>query len=370
VLILVAGGTGRLTTVLRPQLWSLIGVAMLCRFLITTPRRWWLIGVPLLFVLWTNVHGGWIVGAGILAIWTVVQLWRPQAPRALVIGVAVLSALGTLVNPYGWHLWVFLAGTVRMSRAIQEWRPLLTTPVIAWIPWLVVVIGVTLSAVSKKRPPVDRLAIIAVLAYAGFRVERVAPMCVVAAVILMSPTVVAEWHAAARPFAPLSRGTAAALALSMVGLAAVSVTAIARTASCIPIYGYWIPDRIAGRALVDGKAQGTIVTWFDWGEYAIWHFSGSLRVSLDGRRETVYSDAVLRNHEAMNAATPEGVAYLQQLNPTYVWLPASQARLAAWLKTHRYRLDVQTAQSFVAVREDQPVLHVSDAPLTSCFPGP
>lgn len=370
VLVLVAGGTGRLTTTLRPQLWSLIGVAVLSRFLINAPRQSWLVIVPLMFALWANLHGGWVVGAGILTIWTLVQLWRPQAPRALVMGVAVLSAVATLVNPYGWHLWGFLGATVRMARPISEWQPLLTTPVIAWIPWLAVVTGVTLLTVSRRRPPVDRIAIVAMLALASFRVERLAPLCVVSAVVLMSPTVLAQWPTLSRPFDVLSRRTAAVFALSIFGLALVSAAVIARTASCITIAGDWIPDRVAGRALVEGRAQGTIVTWFDWGEYAIWHLAPSLRVSLDGRRETIYSDAVLANHDAMAAATPEGIAYLQRLNPTYVWVPASLARLRDWLKTHGYRLDIQTAQSFVAVREDQPTLHASDATLSGCFPGP
>jgi len=31
---------------------------------------------------------------------------------------------------------------------------------------------------------------------------------------------------------------------------------------------------------------------FDWGEYVIWHVGPRVQVSVDGRRETVYSDAV------------------------------------------------------------------------------
>ena len=39
----------------------------------------------------------------------------------------------------------------------------------------------------------------------------------------------------------------------------------------------------------NARVEGNVATFFDWGEYVIWHLSPKVRVSLDGRRETVYS---------------------------------------------------------------------------------
>ena len=121
---------------------------------------------------------------------------------------------------------------------------------------------------------------------------------------------------------------------------------------------------------MESRASGRLVTWFDWGEYALWNMSPLLRVSLDGRRETIYSESVLTRYAEMVAATPDGLAYLRDLDPAYVWLPAALGGVSSWLQTHGYRIDLTTPRSFVAVRNDQPVLHLSDAPLTACFPGP
>src|SRR5262249_7748729 len=150
----------------------------------------------------------------------------------------------------------------------------------------------------------------------------------------------------------------------------VSATITANAVSCTPITGDWIPDRLAGRALADAHVAGRLVTWFNWGEYAIWHLAPSVRVSLHGRRETVYSDLVLQQPDELNAGTPAGLAYLQSLNPDYVWLPISFPTIPHWLETHGYRIDVRTARSFVATRETNPVVRLSDTPLSSCFPGP
>jgi hypothetical protein len=370
VFLALAVGTGRVTGSLRPQLWSLLGVAILCRTLIAGPRRWWLLAFPIMFGLWVNFHGGWIVGAAILAIWTVARAWRDESARTSAVTVAALSALSTLINPYGWRMWQFLADTIPVSRPIVEWQPLLTTPVTAWIPWFVAALAIALTPFATKRPPLDRLATVVVLGVASFRVERLSAFFIVATLILLSPTIKAQWPATSERLTDVSRRSAIILGTACVVLVLVSATLTARAASCIPMTGEWIPDRLAGRALAEAQPQGRLVTWFDWGEYAIWHLSPSVRVSLDGRRETVYSDVVLKNHRELAAARPEGLAYLQKLDPDYVWLPASLVPVREWLSTHGYRIDVLTQTSFVAVRAGKPALRLSDAPMPGCFPGP
>jgi hypothetical protein len=370
VFLVAAVGTGRVTSTLRPQLWSLLAMAILCRCLLAGPRRWWLIAFPSLFMLWVNLHGGWIVGAGALAIWTFCRFWTDPRSRGFLATVALMSALATLVNPYGWHMWEFLGATVRMSRPISEWQPLFTTPVVAWIPWFVLSVGVAFSLSATERPPIETLAIAAALAFASFRVERLGAFYVVATLVLFSPTLASRWPAGFRSFTPIPWRTAALGTTALVVGCLASAAVTLKAASCIPIGGDWSPDRRAGQALADARVSGKMVTWFDWGHYAIWHFSPSIRVSIDGRRETIYSDAVLKSNDEMDRATPEGLAYLQRLDPDYVWLPSALTSVSEWLAGHGYRIDVHTPRSFVAVRADHPVVPMSPAPLASCFPGP
>jgi hypothetical protein len=107
---------------------------------------------------------------------------------------------------------------------------------------------------------------------------------------------------------------------------------------------------------------------FNWGEYAIWHFGPRLRVSIDGRRETVYSDRVVEIQSAAAHGLPDGLDYLQHTRPDYVWLSSTAgAPAAAWLKANGYRMDVDTGQSFIATRSDLAPLTIA-APLSRCFP--
>jgi hypothetical protein len=369
-LLMTVWATASITPTLRPQLWTLLGVAVLCRTLMRVPRRQWLLGLPLLFMFWVNLHGGWIVGAGLLAVWTLTQMFRPAAPRALVVGTAAASALATLVNPYGWHMWAFLADTVRLSRDISEWQPLFSFPVWDWLPWLVTMALVMVSVFSRHKPPVARLAMIALLAYASIRVVRIAPLCVIAAVLLLRSTAATWITTRATAFTPLTQNAARGLAVAVVSGTLVSGIFVLQAATCIPLEGEWTPDRTAGATLAQSNLSGKIVTWFGWGQYAIWHLAPGLRVSMDGRRETVYSDKLLADHSALYRAAPEGMAFFTRLDPDYVWLPNSHAALRDWLISAGYRVDVQTPESFIAVRADRPRLYARPASTDRCFPAP
>jgi len=52
--------------------------------------------------------------------------------------------------------------------------------------------------------------------------------------------------------------------------------------------------RLAELAAAGGSAN--VAVHFNWGEYVIWHAGPRVKVSMDGRRETVYSDAVYHDN--------------------------------------------------------------------------
>ena len=69
-----------------------------------------------------------------------------------------------------------------------------------------------------------------------------------------------------------------------------------------------------------------MLNWFDWGEYIIWQFGPDLKVSIDGRRETLYSDAQLASHyrfyrNESDAVGSPAVGFPESLHADYIWLP-------------------------------------------------
>jgi hypothetical protein len=92
---------------------------LLCEEERGSARLLWLL--PALMLLWVNVHGGWLIGFGLLAVYWVsalrTWLWTGEdrlesvllrlraAHRARELAwVSIAAVAATLVNPYGWNL--------------------------------------------------------------------------------------------------------------------------------------------------------------------------------------------------------------------------------------------------------------------------
>jgi hypothetical protein len=360
------------TLTVRPQIWSFLLAAVLCRLLALGTSRH-LRYLPLLFLPWANLHGGWIVGVGILVVWTLAMLIKPasESPsHPSLLGIVVCSLAATLINPYGWGLWQFLASTVRLHRVdVVEWQPLWSANRLDWIPWLAMTLGVlTMIARRRDRPPFAHLTVAIVLGYASLRVARLAPFFILASVIFFAPQIAQRWPARRRVSAPLQLPLPLGVALFLCSIGLVAYVTLP-TARCLPIVGDWAPDRSAGAALKASGGHGRLVTWFGWGEYALWHLSPEFEVSIDGRRETVYSDRVLQQHLEIYSDAPAGLAVLKEWNPEYVWLPSHLTNTKAWLASHHYRLDIDNRLSFVAVRADLPIIARSETIGPACCPG-
>jgi hypothetical protein len=371
VVILFAMGTLHMWATVRPQLWTLLCLTLLCWILIAdrpTRLRW----LPPIFVVWVNCHGGWIVGLGVLVAWATGSILR--RPREALLWSAVVAAciISTLVNPYGWRLWEFVGRTVRMTRSISEWEPLWVTPPLNWLPWFAACAATVWSGWPSSRA--DAFAksrvfmVLVALAFASARVMRMESLFVCASAILLAPWVRTRWPAPSRRIdisLPVQNAFVTVAAVAALALAAFSAR---RSLACVRVLGDWVPDE--GSAEILERAQpGRLVVFFDWGEYALWHFGPDLKVSIDGRRETVYSDARLVEHDAIVAGSPVGLATLETWRAEYVWLPSKSLATKQWLQANGYRVEADTPRSFVAVRADLPRLPVQGSrPGADCFP--
>ena len=105
---------------------------------------------------------------------------------------------------------------------------------------------------------------------------------------------------------------------------------------------------------------------FNWGRYAIWHFSPNLVVSMDGRRETVYSLPLIEQQLALDHGDVAIVPFIRSERPDYVWLYWPKGEPIATALKGQYR-DLTTGRSVVLTRSDLPVL-ARTAALPACFP--
>ena len=360
---LVAWGTLPLAFSLRPQLWTGIALVGLCGILTADSRRLlWLL--PPLFAMWANLHGGWIVGGGLLAMWTAAAWIQGERLRWTLLGVGIASLFATLLTPFGVHLWTFLLETVRFNRDdITEWWPIWRRGPGFITLWTLIVATIVFSTRRNGRPPLVTVVALTAFAVASARVTRLVPIFAIIAVMLLSR----QWP---RGLSRLNAASNARVVMDGMAVAAVMGAALWFRAipTCISTTYSRAPDTVAAEAL--RGTRGRLVPAFGWGQYAIWHFGPAMRVSFDGRRETVYTDATMREQRAIAEGTADGFRVLERLNPDYVWLKSESGATAEWLRAHGYREDVRTDKSFVAVRADLPPLSSWAGVSSGCFPGP
>jgi hypothetical protein len=369
VLIVVIFCMTPVTLTVRPQLWSLLGLVALLALIDREdpPDSARIFAGGFLFALWANLHGGWITGAGVLATYLIVRVIRERRSVGWWSGFAVASALGTLVNPYGIGLWRFLAVTVRSSRPdIGEWASLdFSSPLILWAPlFLVAGVAIVLARRAETRPRLAGGAVLLLLLVTAARVGRVAPLVAPAALVILAPSLSTAWGHIGRVSVPAAAGVVF-WAPAVVGFFA-AAQPVAHVFTCLPIRGEWAPDPTTAAYL--RGASGTLLTTFDWGEYAIWHFGPRLKVSIDGRRETVYSDSVIQWHRAFERGEPDAQNIVARLSPDYVWLRSSRPLAKQWLIERGYEVVVDNANAFVAKSPETARLSTPAEPMGTCFP--
>jgi hypothetical protein len=357
------------TATIRPQLWSLLALVLLATALGSEPPTWRRIAlVAALFALWANFHGGWVTGGGVLALHIAIRVIRDRthAARWLALGCASLAA--TLLNPYGVGLWRFLASTVRTTRPdISEWQAFSTQePLVMWVAIAAPVLLLAWVAARRQTSPeLETMACVVLLVLAGLRVSRVAPLMCPAALAMLAPNIAKAVGSMGTWTAPNS-GAASVLLVPALLMLIASWSPASRVMTCLPTQDEWAPDLTAAASLQG--THGRLWTTFNWGQFAIWHFGPDLKVSIDGRRETVYSDAVVAWNRAAEEGQRDAIAKMLAASPDYVWLPASRQQARQILVDRGYRVEVDGTASFILSRRNLPPLRTNTAPLSACFP--
>ena len=338
----------------RPQIATLAIYALV----IADPTALW---VPLVFVLWANVHGGWLFG--LAAVWCRAAFVRTPRP----IGVAVASTVATLVNPYGVQLWTAIfAAMVRGWSDLTEWQPVwrLAAGGDALVLWLVVAAATALLWTRVRHAASRWLwAVVALAAAAGSR--RLTALAGLTTVVTLLPMwspraepVVVTWNAPRRAFA------GAALAASL----ATALFWVVPTAACFPPLPGWRTPESDAVAFLRRVNVNRVVPHFDYGEYAIYHLRDRLQVAIDNRRETVYSErSVEENQRFMDGAD---FAYPDRIGADAVWWPVASRTVVDGLEQRGWIRRFEGPRTVVLMRVPGPLVRGMDMHGTPCFPNP
>jgi hypothetical protein len=287
-------------------------------------RLLWLL--PPLMLLWANAHGGFVVGLGFLGLFAVAAL-REGRSFALPLWMALGGCTAvTLVNPYGFEYWVYLAGALTMDRpTITEWQSVGPTSLPGIVMLLYAAVFLAGARLSERRPPVEALLMSGASCLFAFRSLRLAAVFFMVLAVYGTDSFAALLLAASerwsRTYTALRRVLTAYVALGILFLLTLVVPFAVRFGSFRLDYGFY-PFR-ALEWLARNRSGGDLLVGFNYGSFALWRLYPRFRVSLDGRYEEVYPDSTfLMVAAALDSAAPDHASSLERVDPDYVLLPA------------------------------------------------
>ena len=131
-----------------------------------------------------------------LGVWTIVHLFfNPQQWRSVASPVAV-TALATLVNPYGYELLHFLLETATGDRPeIADWQPLPIRSPLGLIYLAVMSLAIWAGYVSPLPRNIVLMGLFGLVGMMPLVAIRHLPLMGIAFAIFMSPRVGAAWQA-------------------------------------------------------------------------------------------------------------------------------------------------------------------------------
>lgn len=348
VLLLAIG----MTTV-RAQLFTLAALAVQLSLLERDRQgeRWWMLAWLPLYVVWLNLHAGFVVGSALFACYTLEQMLRRQPLKHLVLCLAAMALL-VAVNPYGTHYYPYLMHGVLLDRPmIREWWPLWQTGGSTFVLFLVSLALVIYTAYVAGPRRLAGLLLVAVSAYAALKHTRHVSLYAVVWLAYVPAFVDATglgvsisrfWQARARLIAPVAALLAAVcLTQSLAGQPwrATLPASEAALAAGQPVYPIGAVDYLARE-----RFAGNVMVPFVEGGYVMWKLGPATKVSLDGRYEVCYEPGVLEENVAFYRALPGWRETLAKyatdvvLVPRFAPLAKVMPEVAAWHLVYRDEL--------------------------------
>jgi len=298
-------------------------------------------------IVWANLHGGFAIGLAWLLALTLIPLlagqpWKKEATRF------VLCFLATLVNPFGWHLWISTARALLATRrGFPEWAPVVWWPDVAdYLGYKLLLLGVIgafaflLTRRDERRLDFPSLLLIAAFLVLSLVSVRHTPLFAIVVGALL-PDLLPHEPPVSSILHPVHRLGYLCLRFALL---------------LVPLYaGFML---LPGDGLELGypsvscpvhavdfleheNCRGRLLVPFNYGSYALWRLRGHMRVSMDGRYDLVYRPETYQKVEDFFFARPGWPALLHSPPPNAVLVPrvdpvyAKLKTQPGWLEVYR-----------------------------------
>jgi len=336
-------------------------------------RLFWL---PALMIVWVNLHGGFVLGFALLAIYLAggaidyfthgdrqpeIATWLKRLG-----GVTALTFAASFINPYGYHLHVhiyrYLSDRFLMSQISEFRSPDFHGAAQQCFAVLLIVAILTLAS-SRRRPGPSSLLLLLFAAYTGLYATRNLPTSSLLITLVIAPllsdtvaqaatsSTIASWlrglllrvdsfGARMRNLEADFRGHLWIVFVFVLGLWA--CTNHGRLGSTHLINAYFDDKRFpveASEYIADHNVREPIFSLDYWGGYLIYRLYPQTKVVIDDRHD-LYGDEFIKDYLKIVLVQPSYEKELDQMRVDWVLVPrwsslANMLRLTPqWTAVH------------------------------------
>lgn len=270
--------------------------------------------LPLLMVVWTNTHGGFITGLAMIAIYAIEARENEQSEWfKRLIGCGIVCALATLANPYGIHIVDAVMRTMGsvITPYLADWHPITIGNETNFTLFLLFFLVVS-NLRDVRVPLADRILTVAWLLYALHARRNFSLFAVTAAPYLAFCIQDFARHAQGFryqvPDALVDDTLSDRLKMALAAFAAVWIFAWPLVLTKIVPHDKFSDDPYGVRPAIKALAQkapgARFINDYNIGGYLIYDSRQQWRVFVDGRAGTAYSEKLLRDYIALADAKP------------------------------------------------------------------
>ena len=313
-------------------------------------RRRWLWALPLLMLVWVNLHGGFLVGFVLLGIYLVGAAWNWLKARKNRIEellqkiaarnrmrdlawVSLLSAAASLANPYGWnlhwHVYRYLSDRFLMDH-IEEFQSPNFHGIAQKCFLVLLLITLFVLAVRGRELRMSQGLTVLFAAYAGLYASRNIPVSSILLVMVMGPLVQAgsPTHGFFRRMVVVEQGMRGHLwAIVAVIVTLATAASGGRVGSGMWMDAHFDPRRMPVEAvdyLEKQQVQGPVLSPDFWGGYLIYRLYPKSRVVVDDRHD-LYGEEFFKSYLKMIHVEPGWEEFLRLHEGSCVLLPRQSA---------------------------------------------
>lgn len=343
-------------------------------------RVLWLL--PVLMMIWVNVHGGFLLGVVLLGIFWLSALWillsakesriesialRFAAGNLLrsLTWVGLLSIVASLVNPYGWklyqHIYGYLTDSFLMDH-IDEFQSPNFRGVAQKCFLALLLVAVAALAVRGRGLRLSNVLVALFAVYAGLTASRNLPISAILLAMIVGP--LAPAIGIGDRFAGSKSAIESGLKQHLwpaIAVIATFVIAIhgGRVGSGQIMNAHFGPKRMPIEAVNYLQAHdlgGPVLAPDYWGGYLIYRLYPQVRVVVDDRHD-FYGQEFLKSYVRMIHVEQGWQDFLREQHPRCVLLPRNSALANVLLHTNGWKVTYTDELSIAFVWTGIPELY-------------